>query len=262
MNKKVILFDLEGTLYTREGVITGAIETINNLKELNYEIRFLTNTDSLSQVSIYEKVKKLGFNVSLNEVYTPSRIINEHFSKEIKSAYFLTSKEIKEEFGQNGTIIESYFSDKCASHVVIGDVREVFNYESFNTAFRYLYKGAKLIALQEGTFYLSNNEKNIDTGSFVHMFEKVLTEEKILVGKPSPLFVSKIMEDLLLEDTNEFLIVGDDIFSDIKMGNEMNIDTVLVKTGKYKDQKNLSNCIKPKYLIESVAHLHKLLEDN
>lgn len=260
MDKKVILLDLEGTLYTRQGVIDGAIQSVNLLRE-KYTIRFITNTDSKTQHSVYLNLKEMGFNVHLNEVYTPSRIINTYLLNEIKSAYFLTSKELKDEFRENGEIVESYNSEVYPSHVVIGDIREALDYNSINTAFRYLQKDTKLIVLQEGLFYLSKGEKNIDTGSFVNIFNKEAKENRILVGKPSSVLLSAIMNELEIKDKKKFIIVGDDIFSDILMGNKFGIETVLVKTGKFDIQNVLSTSIKPNYLLDSICSLNELMEE-
>ncbi|CAM5643607.1 putative protein OS=Lysinibacillus sphaericus OX=1421 GN=LS41612_11455 PE=4 SV=1 [Lysinibacillus sphaericus] len=69
------------------------------------------------------------------------------------------------------------------------------------------------------------------------------------------------MDELNIKDKKDFLIVGDDIFSDILMGNNLGIDTALVKTGKYNLQKGLSTSIKPNYLLESVKYLSEILEE-
>src|SRR5699024_7600809 len=260
MSKKVILFDIEGTLYTRNGVIEDAIELVNNLKQ-KYTIRFITNTDSKSQFSVYAHLKKLGFNIQLHEVYTPSRMLHTYLLDRITSAYFLTSQEIKDEFKQKGQLLEDYHHTIYPSHVVMGDIKEVLDYHSINTAFRYVEKGAQLIVLQEGLFYLTGHEINIDTGSFAKMFSDQAEENKILVGKPSPIFLSAIMDELNISDKKDFLIVGDDIFSDITMGNQFGIETVLVKTGKYEQQKELSSSIQPNYILESVRTLNELLEE-
>ena len=260
MSKKVILFDVEGTLYTRHGVIEGAIELVNELRK-KYTIRFITNTDSKSQFSVYAHLKKLGFNIQLHEVYTPSRMLHTYLLDRITSAYFLTSQDIKDEFKQKGHLLEDYHHTIYPSHVVMGDIKEVFDYHSINTAFRYVEKGAQLIVLQEGLFYLTGDEINIDTGSFAKIFSHKAQENKILVGKPSPIFLSAIMDELNINDKKDFLIVGDDIFLDIAMGNQLGVETVLVKTGKYELQKELSHSIQPDYLLESVSTLHELLQE-
>ena len=260
MSKKVILFDVEGTLYTKDGVIEGAIELVNRLRK-KYAIRFMTNTDSKSQFSVYSHLKKLGFDIQLHEVYTPSRMLHTYLLDKINSAYFLTSQDIKDEFKQKGHLLEDYHHTIYPSHVVMGDIKEVFDYHSINTAFRYVEKGAQLIVLQEGLFYLTGDEINIDTGSFAKIFSREAQENKILVGKPSPIFLSAIMDELNINDKEDFLIVGDDIFSDIAMGNQLGVETVLVQTGKYELQKGLSHSIQPDYLLESVSTLHKLLQE-
>src|SRR5699024_10483491 len=123
MGKKVILFDIEGTLYTRNGVIEGAIELVNGLRK-KYTIRFMTNKDLKSQSFVYSHMTKLAFDIQLNEVYTPSRMIHTILLHSITTAYFLTSKEIKDEFKQKGHLLEDYHHTMCPSHVVMGDIKE------------------------------------------------------------------------------------------------------------------------------------------
>src|SRR5699024_142296 len=70
-----------------------------------------------------------------------------------------------------------------------------------------------------------------------------------------------LVYNLNIKKPIDFLIVGDDIFSDITMGNQFGIETVLVKTGKYEQQKELSSSIQPNYILESVRTLNELLEE-
>lgn len=47
---RLVMLDLEGTLYTREGLIAGAVAAVDGLRGLADGVRFLTNTDSQSDV--------------------------------------------------------------------------------------------------------------------------------------------------------------------------------------------------------------------
>lgn len=253
--KKSVIFDLEGTLYTKQGLLTEASETIRSIRGKGLEVRFMTNSDSLSQRSVFDHMKSLGLQVFEEEVYTPSRMIKEYYSPSIKSAYLLTSKEIKNELSD---IADDDGGDGAPSHVIIGDTREVFSYDAFNQAFRFLDKGAKLLIMQGGKYFLSGNEKNIDTGAVVSIFSDI-AREKILVGKPSQQYLQYVIGGLSSSCTDDTLLAGDDIFSDIKMGADNNVDTVLVKSGKYSFQKDLNADIVPKYTVGSISEILGLL---
>ena len=88
----------------------------------------------------------------------------------------------------------------------------------------------------------------MDTGIFVKMYEILANEKAILIGKPSQIIYKMALKKLGIEKNN-IITIGDDELTDIDGGKEMGIETILVKTGKYKDgdEKNM-NQIK-QYLI-------------
>ncbi len=80
-------------------------------------------------------------------------------------------------------------------------------------------------------------------------------------GKPSPLIVKAALDQLMLS-ANECMIVGDNLESDISMGEQAGIATALVLTGVTR-RENLANAsVQPDYVLESIAGLPVLLESN
>jgi ribonucleotide monophosphatase NagD (HAD superfamily) len=61
---KGILFDLDGVLYIGKKPIQGAIQAINKIRTQGYQCRFVTNTSTLSTLSIRDKINAIGFNSS------------------------------------------------------------------------------------------------------------------------------------------------------------------------------------------------------
>ena len=48
----LFLVDLDGTVYTRSGLIDGAVEALAELRAAGHVLRFLTNTDSHPTASL------------------------------------------------------------------------------------------------------------------------------------------------------------------------------------------------------------------
>lgn len=252
MNIKAILFDLDGTLYFREKAIEGAIETVDYLKSKGYICRFLTNTDSKRPSRVLDKVKNLGFNIELNEIFTPvSASIK--FLKCNKGAkiYALVSDDIINEY-ENFNI-----SSENVDYLIIGDCKDKVSYDNLNKAFQLIGENTEILALQKGKFFYNETGKNLDTGAFVAMMEYATGKSSKVLGKPSESFFNILLQDLNIKPS-EVLIIGDDISTDIVGANNLGAMGALVKTGKYSDQVKL-DVATPDLVLDSVADLRRYL---
>ncbi len=174
------------------------------------------------------------------------------FLKERNAGAFLVLTDLaKEEFKDLKNLPVEY--------VVIGDARENMNYENLNKAFRYLLKGAKLVAAAKNRYYRDKDgELSLDAGPFVVGLEYATGQEAILIGKPNREFFLKAVESMGLKP-EEVAVVGDDIEADIKGGMDAGLFGILVKTGKFKPS-DLEKGIKPDLVIDSIADLPEVLE--
>lgn len=251
---KAIFFDLDGTLYFKGKPIQGAIETINQLKNWGYICRFLTNTDAVDETVIHEKLINMGFDIDVNEIYTPITA----------SIIYLKSKKnvtIYPLVGQ--AIMHQYTCFNCAledvDYVIIGDCKDKINYLELNNVFRLIHRKAEILALQKGKYFYDVNGVNMDTGAIVAMMEYITDKKATILGKPSSDFFNTLMKQLKLNE-NEILIVGDDKNTDIMGAKCVGAKSVLVKTGKYNDQRNLTDYI-PDYTIDSIIDIGIILEN-
>lgn len=252
MDIKAIFFDLDGTLYFNGQAIEGAIETVNNLRNKGYICRFLTNTDSKPPIEILEKLMVMGFNISIDEIYTPVTA----------SVKFLEDREdIKIYPLVSDKIIDNYnkfkIDESSVDYVIIGDCREKVSYEELNKVFKLIDDNTQILALQKGKFFYDERGKNIDTGAFVAMMEYSTGKTARVLGKPSESFFKILLDDLEL-NPEQVLIVGDDITTDIVGANSIRAKSELVRTGKFKDQKDIK-VASPDVIIDSVSNLEPIL---
>ena len=69
-NKKLFVFDMDGTLYLGDRVLPGAAELICRLRALGGSILFFTNNASHNPSFYYNKLKRMGFDPREGEVLT------------------------------------------------------------------------------------------------------------------------------------------------------------------------------------------------
>ncbi len=64
------IFDLDGTLWRGWEAIPGAVETVAQLRAEGAQIRYLTNNSSTERKDYVHKLRQLGFEAELHEVYS------------------------------------------------------------------------------------------------------------------------------------------------------------------------------------------------
>jgi HAD superfamily hydrolase (TIGR01458 family) len=254
---KGILSDIDGTLYFKGAPVPGTIEAVEVLREKGIKLLFFTNTDSKTPKNVYKSLIEYGFKVKEEEIFTPIIALKEFFKDNTNvRLYLVTTEEVKEEFQEfqhvKGTEIPDY--------VIIGDFRDNWDVNRLNKAFLYVIKHkAILLGTQGNKYFLDvNGEPVIDTGSFVHMIANAANVKPIIFGKPSKEYFLQALKKLNLPSEN-VIIVGDDIDTDILGAKNAKIRSFLVKTGKGQYFNPSRRSIMPLKVIESFATLIDLL---
>ncbi|MCL6590177.1 MAG: TIGR01458 family HAD-type hydrolase [Firmicutes bacterium] len=246
---KALFIDLDGTLYFKDRPIEGAADAINQLRNQGFILKFLTNTDSQTNLAIQNKLNSYQLKVELDEIYTPLSA-SLKFLKNLKDKTFfpLVSNNILPEY----TTLN--MDDQKVDYVVIGDFRDRVSYELLNRAFRLIADGAEIIALQKGKFFYNSEGKNLDTGAFVQLFEYASDKKALVLGKPSQEFFQIILKELKLQP-DQIAIIGDDLATDIRGAKDLGAFSVLVKTGKYQDNSGFDPTLQPELIISSIAEI-------
>jgi HAD superfamily hydrolase (TIGR01458 family) len=252
---KGFLIDLEGVLYVGDTAIEGAREAIGLLIKRNYRYRFVSNTTRTCRRTIVERLSKMGFIVSEEEIITPPVVANAYMKNTGKHCgYFLITRDAERDFEK---VCHCTTEDKIDC-VVIGDAGNRITYDSLNIAFRHLMKGAELIALENDRYWMAPDGLSLSAGAFVNALEFATGKKTTIIGKPSRAFFDRALHDMGLQP-DQVAMIGDDVVTDIAGAHVMGMKSILVKTGKYRKDSENSSVIKPTYTIDSLAHLTKIL---
>lgn len=225
---KGMIFDIEGTLTIDQKAIDEVAMTLEYLRAKGYQMRFVTNMTGKTPKQLSDNLKILGFYIEADEietsVTTAIKYLDQHF-KDSKGFLALPST------------LQSQFSHIQQDHqspefVVLGDLEDEMNYALLNKIFSYLRNGAQLIAFHRNLFFMRDNEYLLDTGIYIDAFEKLLFHKTIITGKPSKEIFVTAMTSMGLK-SDEVIIIGDDINTDIKGAELLGITSVLVETGKF-----------------------------
>lgn len=255
MQKKGFLIDMDGVIYKGSEPIPGAVEFINLLREKDYPFLFLTNNSQRTNRDVCYKLRKMGFNVNDEHIFTcamaTARWLNSR--KENGTAYVI---------GEGGLLTELHnvgysIVDDHPDYVVIGEGRTIM-LESVDKAINMILNGAKLIATNlDPNCPVGNGKYRAGCGAFVAMLEIATGRQAFSVGKPSPIMM-RMARKILGLTTDETVMIGDTMGTDILGAGSMGFTTVLTLSGVTRESDLDQYGYSPDFIIHSV---HDLLDE-
>jgi HAD superfamily hydrolase (TIGR01458 family) len=250
---RALLLDLDGVLYVEDTPIPGGREAVAALREAGLGLRFVTNTTARSRARTLERLRALGFAVGEEELVTPAVLALRHCRERgHRTVALIMNDEVKQDFAGLEEV------ERGADAVIVGDLGERFGYAILNRAFRLVLDGAELIALQKNRFWRTPDGLSLDVGPFVAALEYATGHEAYVVGKPAAAFFALALDDLGVEP-GAAAMVGDDVESDVGGALHAGLRTVLVRTGKYREEVVRASGIEATAVVDSVADVPALL---
>lgn len=226
-NKKGFICDMDGVLYHGNRLLPGAVEFINWLQKNRREYLFLTNNSGMTPRELHQKLERLGVNVPEEHFYTSALATAEFLRIQAPgcSAFVI---------GEAGLLNALYdagitMNDVNPDYVVIGEGRS-YSLETLTKAVNLVLGGAKLIGAN------SDVSGNIENGiapacrALIAPVEMATGKQAYFCGKPNPLMMRTGLR-LLGCHSEEAVIIGDRMDTDIIAGTESGVDTVLVLSG-------------------------------
>ncbi|MFH1196251.1 MAG: HAD hydrolase-like protein [bacterium] len=142
--------------------------------------------------------------------------------------------------------------------IVIG---KKWDYNIMLDIFNRLRGGADLIALHKNKFWISpENELLLDAGPFITALEYATGKQAKLIGKPSPHYFQSALHKLGFDSSQKFLMLGDDLETDIYGAQSVGSIAVLIYTGKTKHPIPSESTVKPDYIAADLRETIYLLE--
>ena len=176
--------------------------------------------------------------------------VKEHYKK--VSVYCI--EKIKQLF-------TDYIDDENPEAVVIGDNGDNWNFQLMNDIFQKVYNGADIIAMQMNRYwYPQGGELSLDAGAFIKAIEYGSAKEAILIGKPSVIYFQSALQMLGYPSNSGFIMIGDDIESDIIGAQSAGGKGLLIYTGKTKFPLADEINIKPDYEAQSLIEVIDIIK--
>ena len=118
----------------------------------------------------------------------------------------------------------------------MGDAAEGFTFEKLNQALRLILDGADILALEMDRYWMQPEGLVLSAGPFVALLEYATGKKAAAYGKALPQFLSDGTSRPRNKAKARRAMIGDDIHTDVHGAQEMGMQGILVKTGKYREE--------------------------
>ena len=143
--------------------------------------------------------------------------------------------------------------DKHPDFVFIGLDKDA-TYQSYSKALSLALNGAKIIGTNNDRILAKPGGFEVGNGSVVDMFEYATCQKSPRIGKPNRPILDLCLNHFHLTK-DEIVLLGDNLETDIKLGYEQNIETVLVQTGVHKKEDIERLQIYPTHVVDTLMDL-------
>ena len=251
---KIYLLDMDGTFYLGGKIFDWSFDFLDKLKEQGKDYFFLTNNSSNSKDSYVKKLERMGLSVTGEKVISSGEATTIHLNKRKPGAkiYLVGTPVLEQEFKDAGFIL----TDKDPDFVVVGFDTTV-TYEKLWKLCDFVRAGVEYICTHPDFNCPIEGGYMPDIGGIIAFVEACTGKrpDKI-IGKPYHYIVDAVMEKLGVEK-DEVAMVGDRLYTDIAMGKNSGITSILVLSGETTLEDLKTSDVQPDYTFE---HLGKIAE--
>ena len=250
------MIDMDGTVYKGNDPIPGATDFIGALNARGIPFVFLTNNSSAPRIRYYEKLRGMGFDVTLDNVLTSAMAAARFIVEERpgRTVFPVASPEVTQEFREAG--IEIVCDDP---DIVLLTFDRTIDYAKINMAYRFLSAGAEFVATHPDDLCPTEDAYDIDIGPFIRMFEQMCQTTAVIIGKPNASMLRMAASHMGVDPAST-VMVGDRLYTDIEMALKAGIGSILVLSGETDRAQLAESGVAPTYVIGSVAEIPDMLE--
>lgn len=246
------LIDMDGVIYRGNQLIPGADRFIQSLREAQIPFLFLTNNSQRTRRDVATKLQRLGIEVEEEHVFTCAMATARFLARQKRNgtAFVIGEGGLLTALHSNGYSIV----DKDPDYVVVGEGRTL-NFEMVEAALGMILGGAKLVATNLDPNCPTQNGTRPGCGALVAMLESAAGVKAFSVGKPSPVMLRAARKELGLT-TDQTVVIGDTMDTDILGGVQLGFKTILVLSGGTRRDDLVQYTFRPDMIVDSIADLN------
>jgi NagD protein len=251
-----VVLDLDGTLYRDGKIFPQTLPFLARLRRLGIGYTFLTNNTSRAKAEYAPKLKALGIEASEDEIYTPAESTIAYLrAKGMKRIALLGTPSLCGQFEREG--FELTWEEPEA---VVAAFDMTLTYERLCRAAYWIKQGRPFLATHPD-FVCPTDMPTVlvDCGSICACLTAATGRKPIVFGKPSPAILLELAARLGLAP-EQMVMIGDRIYTDMRMAREAGVPSALVLTGEGTAEEARRLSEPPNCIAADIAEFGELLE--
>ena len=254
--KKGFICDMDGVIYHGNKVLPGVKEFIDWLQQEHKEYLFLTNNSGMTPRELHQKLKRMGLEVPEEHFYTSALSTAEFLKTQAPGCSVFA-------IGEAGLLNALYdagitMNDVNPEYVVVGEGR-TYSLDTLTKAVNLVLHGAKLIGANSDLSGPIENGIAPACKALISPIEMATGKNAYFCGKPNPLMMRTGLR-MLGCHSEEAVIIGDRMDTDIIAGTESGIDTVLVLSGVSSKETPELYAYQPTMILNGVGDIVTMAE--
>lgn len=231
--------------------IPGAADFVERLEKRGAKFLLLTNNSKYTPRALQLRLERSGLRVPTGSIYTSAMATARFLQSQYPdgTAYAIGESGLTTALHDVGYTL----TDVDPRYVVLGETTS-YSFERIAQATRLVADGARFVATNPDVAGPSEAGIIPATGSVAALISSASGVRPYFVGKPNPLMMRTAL-NAIDAHSEESVMIGDNMDTDIIMGLESGLETVLVLSGVTSHADIERYSYGPTRIVESVAEL-------
>jgi NagD protein len=240
---------MDGVLVREEHAVPGASDFLERLAERERRFLVLTNNSIFTPRDLSARLARSGLLIPEESIWTSALATATFLSDQLPggSAYVIGEAGVTTALHEVGYTL----TDRDPDYVVLGETR-TYSFEAITRAIRLIEGGARFIATNPDVSGPSDEGPLPATGSVAALISAATGRQPYFVGKPNPMMLRSAMNRIEAHSENT-VMVGDRMDTDVIAGIEAGLDTILVLTGSTRAPDVERFPYRPARVLDSIA---------
>jgi NagD protein len=248
---KNYLTDMDGVILRGRTLIPGAAEFVQRLRAKDIPFLILTNNSQYTQRDLQVRLSFMGLDVPPEAIFTSALATAQflHSQRPGGRAYAIGESGLTTALHDIGYVL----TDQEPEYVVLGETT-TYSFERITRAIRFVTAGARFIATNPDVMGPGEGGIVPATGAVAALISAATGIKPYFVGKPNPLMMRTALRTINAH-SEDSVMIGDRMDTDIVAGLESGLRTILVLTGVTTREEVERFPYRPTWVRESVAEI-------
>jgi len=253
LEKEAFLFDFDGTVWMGGTMIEGVVDTIQEIRAAGKQPIYLTNNSSKSRNEYLSRLQALNLCDDPREIVMSTDTVTTYLkARGHRSAYIMGTEAMKAMCADNGVVHQD---DPSKVEIVVIGFDKTATADKLTFVARLVKRGIPYIVAHPDPFCPSDEGPIVDCGAYHALIRKSTgVDAQAVLGKPAACMIEEVEKRFSIA-REKMVIFGDRLYTDIALGTETQVSTVLVLTGENTLADAALSEQTPTWILNSVADL-------